>query len=228
MHRKLWITWAMGVALASSIYAQDIAEDTVIHQRVSLEEWIESREATDFNEDGVIDRADYAIWVIPDPKGPQPLPYEEWIASDMASDINGDGATGEDDYKQWVSGPIIMPLDDSGRPEPEPFSVDMWLESDEATDLNGDGEMDEDDFALWQGPIIIMPLDPDIMPIDSEEGEAKTLTLGEWLETPDATDLNDDGEMDEDDYILWLANPFIGVTAVSNESWGTIKQSMSR
>ena len=57
-----------------------------------------------------------------------------------------------------------------------------------------------------------------------------SMSCEEWLDHY-GDDLNDDGRADEADYALWKENPYIGIptpTAVSTQSWGTIKKAMSR
>ncbi len=55
---------------------------------------------------------------------------------------------------------------------------------------------------------------------------AVELSLEEWLVRPGATDLNDDGTVDGDDYELWQRGPV--ATAVSSQSWGAVKKGLQR
>ena len=57
-----------------------------------------------------------------------------------------------------------------------------------------------------------------------------SMSYEEWL-VHYGDDLNDDGRADEADYELWKENPYIGIpisTAVSTQSWGAIKEAVSR
>ena len=63
---------------------------------LTLEEWLDSGEAEDLNEDGLVDQADYELlleYAYGGPEGPGPYvpPLEEWLDSDEAEDLNGDG-----------------------------------------------------------------------------------------------------------------------------------------
>ena len=55
---------------------------------------------------------------------------------------------------------------------------------------------------------------------------AVELSLEEWLVRPSATDLNDDGRVDEADYELSKRGPV--ATAVSSQSWGAVKKGLQR
>lgn len=69
-----------------------------------------------------------------------------------------------------------------------------------------------------------------IMVRSGEVPAEDSMSYEEWLDHY-GDDLNDDGLADEADYELWKENPYIGIptpTAVSTQSWGTIKKAMSR
>ncbi len=93
--------------------------------------WLDSNDATDLNNDDVIDETDYSLFLLLND-------YTLWLNSDDAADFNDDRVINEDDY-------VLYRLQNS---------YTYWLSSSEAADLNNDDIIDEDDYDLYLYPTI--------------------------------------------------------------------------
>jgi hypothetical protein len=174
----------------------------------TFDQWKSSPEAKDLNGDGVINEADYGIFLGPPPTdggdnppppptdgdNPPPMPtFDQWKTSPEARDLNGDGVIDEADYRLFFAPP---PGDGGDNPPPMP-TFDQWKTSPEAKDLNGDGDINEADYSIFLGS----PPPP-----DGGDNPPPMPTFDHWKNSPEAKDLNNDGAIDEADFGIFLAN----------------------
>ncbi|MEE3039633.1 MAG: hypothetical protein VX948_02115, partial [Candidatus Latescibacterota bacterium] len=171
----------------------------------TFEAWQISPEATDTNDNGVIDLDDYYLHF-----------PAAWLSSPGAIDYTGDGFIDFDDFFVFVDQNGGAPpfwgdpcdLDGDGVVDPteadgcRPPSPEDWLSGPDADDLNDDGEIDILDYELFFG----LSPGPDF---SSPE---------DWLAGPEAADLNDDGEIDILDYVLFFDGPDF-LSPPSPEDW---------
>ena len=93
---------------------------------MSYEDWLKSKDATDYNSDGMIDSQDYVEYVA----------FTKWKESKDANDLNGDKKITYDDYLLTKSG--------------TKSEYETWLDSNEKEDYNHDNKIDEEDYRLYK------------------------------------------------------------------------------
>ena len=127
------------------------------------------------------------------------LAPEKWLGSADAQDYNGDGQIDVADFRLWYADThplIITPAEDpEGREEPmviAPGEEPLILPNEEE-------------------PLVIMPHEeePLILPREEEPTDEGVIEereyLEKWLASGEADDYDADGQIDETDFRLWLA-----------------------
>lgn len=136
----------------------------------------------------------------------QEILFNNWLSTPEAEDLNDDGEITKKDYDIFMN-PLPTPL--TG----DPFI--LWLESPQADDLDGDGEIMEDDYIIFLNSTPSDYGGPWVGNFFSDTGPPDTDQFNDWLSSPDAQDLDNDGEITEEDYII-----FMDTVQYSGGFWG--------
>ena len=86
------------------------------------------------------------------------------------------------------------------------LAFDEWIDGPDAGDLDGDQDVDEEDFKIFLDEVFAGgPVEPGRPggPGGSDDG-GRELVFDEWVDGPEAADLNGDLEIDEDDFKIFL------------------------